>query len=186
MALAPRPVTLEEFLRLPEEKPAFEFEDGRIIQKVSPKGRHSSIQATITEFVNHFGRSRRVAFAFPELRTTFAGHSHVPDSAIYRWQRIPKTSEGTICDDFLVPPDVAVEIASPDQSVNALVRRCLWYVANGVGAALLVDQTDRSVLIFRAEHLPRILLGADRIDLSDVLPGFDIIVQDVFDSAELL
>lgn len=41
------------------------------------------------------------------------------------------------------PPDLVVEIASPRQSINGLVRRCIWYTENGVGIALLVDP-DRS------------------------------------------
>lgn len=65
MATARKPVLLEEFLKLPEAEPALEFADGSIIRKVSPKGRHSSIQAAIVELVNHFARSRRIAFAFP-------------------------------------------------------------------------------------------------------------------------
>lgn len=48
---------------------------------------------------------------------------------------------------FLPLPDLIVEIASPGQSISALVRRCLWYVQEGVAVALLVDPDDRSVLV---------------------------------------
>jgi hypothetical protein len=37
-------MTLVEFLALPEEEPALEFADGRVEQKVSPKGKHSGLQ----------------------------------------------------------------------------------------------------------------------------------------------
>ena len=186
MAIAATRLALEEFLRLPEAKPALEFADGEICQKVSPKGRHSRTQAKLTEMVNRFAEPRHLAIAFPELRATFAGHSYVPDVVIYRWERIPRTSQGTIADDFLVPPDVAVEIVSPEQSVNALVRRCLWYVANGVAIALLVDPSDASVLVLHSDGVPRILGGSERIDLSDVVPGFELTVQDLFDAPGLL
>jgi hypothetical protein len=46
-ATAPKPITLEEFLKLPETKPAFECIDGQIIQKPMPKGRHSSLQSEL-------------------------------------------------------------------------------------------------------------------------------------------
>ncbi|MBD0364037.1 MAG: Uma2 family endonuclease [Coleofasciculus sp. C3-bin4] len=40
-------ITLEEFLKRPETKPASEYIDGQIIQKPMPQGKHSTIQ---TEF----------------------------------------------------------------------------------------------------------------------------------------
>jgi Uma2 family endonuclease len=75
-----------------------------------------------------------------------------------------------------------VGIVSPGQSVNALVRRCLWYVEHGVQAALLLDPADESVLLIRPDRTTTGLHGPDRIDLQDVLPGFHLTVQDLFDS----
>jgi Uma2 family endonuclease len=37
MAIAQTPLTLDEFLALPEQKPALEFECGRTIQKMPPQ-----------------------------------------------------------------------------------------------------------------------------------------------------
>lgn len=102
--------------------------------------------------------------------------------SIYHWDRIARTPEGAVADDFLVAPDVAIEIVSPDQGVNALVGRCLWYVTNGVGTALLVDPSDASVLICCPNEIPRILGGTERIDRSDILPGLELTVQDLFDA----
>jgi Uma2 family endonuclease len=178
-------VSLEQFLKLPEQEPALEFADGVISQKVSPKGRHSILQAQFVLRIDHFARPLKLALAFPELRTSFAGASRVSDVAVYRWERIPVDAAGRVVDDFLIPPDIAIEIVSPEQSVNALVRRCLWYVANGVAIALLVDPSDESVLVFRPNQAPVPLRGAEPIDLAEVLPGFQLTVQELFDSLTL-
>ena len=180
MAVAQRKMTLEEFLKLPEEEPALEFADGEVCQKVSPKLKHSALQLDFGELIDAFGIPRKVARAFPELRTAFAGRSRVPDVAVYRWERSLRTPKGELAEDALEPPDVAVEIASPEQSVNAQVSKCLWYVENGVHLALLVDAQDRSVLLFRPGVSPRALRDADPIDLSDVLPGFQLTIQELF------
>jgi Uma2 family endonuclease len=182
MALVRQGVTLEEFRRLPEQEPALEYEEGRILQKVAPKGRHSRLQYRIAECINRFTEPRTLALAFPEVRVTFGGRSYVPDVAVYLWDRIPTETTGQIADEFANPPDIAVEIASPEQSVNALVRRCIWYVANGVRVALLVDPADESVLVFRPDQTPRALRGAETLELHDVLPGFALTVQELFDS----
>lgn len=180
MAIDQQRLTLDEFLRLPDEEPALEFEDGAVRQKVSPKGQHSTLQWALTESVNAFARERRLALAFPELRATFAGRSYVPDVSVYTWDRIPRTEAGEVADDFLEPPAIAVEIVSPEQSVNRLVRRCLWYVDHGVAVALLIDPRDRSVLLFRPGARPVPVRGDERIDVDDVLPGFTLTPAAIF------
>jgi Uma2 family endonuclease len=98
------------------------------------------------------------------------------------WDRIPRNQAGRIEDVFREPPDIAVEIVSPEQRVNALIRRCLWYVANGVRLALLVDPDDESVILFRPGAEPAALRGTDTIDFSEVLPGTQLAVQELFES----
>jgi Uma2 family endonuclease len=185
MALTQTTLTLEEFLKLPEEEPPLEFEDGVVIQKVSPKAKHSTIQSEFIERINGFSGPGRIAKALPELRATFGGRSYVPDVAVYAWERLPADNTGEIVDDVFDPPDVAIEIVSPTQSVMALVRRCVWYVDNGVRIALLVDPADRSVVAFRLGRNPEALRETDRIDLSDVLPGFELTVQELFASLRI-
>lgn len=185
MAIAQHELTLEDFLRLPEDKPALEFEEGRVTQKVSPKGPHSRLQYTTLERINTFASPRRLALAFPELRVTFGGRSYVPDISVYRWARIPRTSEGKIAHDFSEPPDITVEIVSPGQSVNSLVRRSAWYVRHGVQVALLLDPDDESVAVIRPDATPTVLRAIEPLDLGDVLPGFHLTVGELFDALRL-
>jgi len=173
-------MTLEAFLELPEKKPALEFEDGVVRQKVPPRGKHVGLQVAFCEIFNRVGRPKKIALAFSELRTTFAGFSRVPDVALYLWDRIPRDSAGKVADDFREPPDIAVEIISPGQTSNRMVRRCLWFVENGVRAALLVDPYDESILMFRPHRAMVALHGADQIELGDILPGFTLTVEEVF------
>ena len=61
-------LTLEEFLKLPETKPASEYINGETIQKPMPKTRHSRLQGKLTSTINGDVEDRRVAYAFSELR----------------------------------------------------------------------------------------------------------------------
>lgn len=180
MAVITKPLTLEEFLQLPEEKPALEYVDGRIVQKVAPQGTHSRLQGAMVKRVDVAAEPPFTVQAFPELRITLAGLSRVPDISVFRQERIPVNDDGTVADVFTLPPDIAVEIASPDQSVTGLLRKCLWYVANGVAIALLVDPADRSVLAFRPRREMQVLHGDDAIDLGEVLPRFNTTVDELF------
>ena len=180
-------ISLEEFLALPEAKPALEYEDGRVTQKVAPMGVHSVLQGSLVTFFNQKAVPLRIAYAFPELRTTYPGarRSFVPDVAVYRWDRIPRTPDGEVANRFNEPPDIAIEIVSPEQSVTSLVRKCVWFVQHGVWAAILVDPDDRTVMLFRGGKEPLALRGGDVIDLTEIVPDFRVTVDEVFASLRL-
>jgi Uma2 family endonuclease len=172
------PITLEEFLTLPEEKPALEFADGVVTQKMSAKMHHSVVQGALITWLGRVSGER--VLAIPELRVTFAGASLVPDVSVFRVDRMPLTEHGRFVEDVCIPPDVAIEIVSPRQSVNALVGKCRWYVTNGVQVALLVDPADESVIAFRPGDKIAEWRGTDRIELGEVLPELDLTVDRLF------
>jgi Uma2 family endonuclease len=181
MAITRQGLTLEAFLRLPEEKPALEYEaDGTVTQKVAPQGKHSWIQFKLCEWLNDHADPHRLAMAYPELRTTYSGASYVPDVAVYRWERISWDANGEVPDVFRLAPDVAVEIRSPDQSRSSQVRRCEWYVAHGVALALLVEPEQETVRVFCPGAVPALLQAADQIDFGPVLPGLQLPVEELF------
>lgn len=173
-------MTLAEFLALPERKPALEYEDGVVTQKVSPKGRHSTLQIWIGEQWNSYLRPRGLGLAFTELRSTFATLSRVPDVAVYHRDRIPRDEAGRVADDFWEPPDIAVEIASPGQRRSRLIQRCRRLVDTGVKAAVLVEPSDESVTLFRpGEDAVRFAAG-DAIDLGDIITGLRLDIAALF------
>ncbi|SRR5581483_2160922 len=182
MVVAARGLTLEQFLALPETKPALEYADGEVRQKVAPRPRHSRLQYVLAYRFNAFAEPRRLAMAFPELRTTFAGASYVPDVAVFTWDRLPLDSSGELADECREPPDIVIEIISPGESAPALARRCQWYVAHGVRLAVLIDPRPRGirVRVFRPGAAPLALDPAGQIDFGDVVPGFQIGVQELF------
>lgn len=185
MAIARREMTLEEFLTLPEQKPALEFEDGVILEKVTPKPRHGFIQAAIARLIDNVAVERRLARSATEMRFSVGRRSYVPDVSVYHWERLCIDRNGELSNDFVEPPNIAVEIVSPGQLVNALVRRCLWYTEHGVELTLLVDPGDKSILAFRQDQAPRALTGSDLIDFGEILPGFELTVVQIMQSLRL-
>ena len=180
MALPREQLTLEEFLQLPEEEPALEFEEGRVTQKVAAGGRHSCLQPHLAQLVDQATPTKPGTIAFVELRTTYGGRSYVPYIAAYQRERVPVDETGEVADDFREPPDLVAEIISPDENVTRLLRRCLWYVAHGVRVALLRDPADDSILVFRPNQNPLSLDEDEELDLGDVMPGLKLRVSDVF------
>jgi Uma2 family endonuclease len=175
-------ISLEEFLALPERKPALEYEDGMVTRKVSPKGRHSRLQTWVAREINAQTEADKRALAFTELRATFATLSRVPDVAVYRWDRIPRDPQGRVADDFFDPPDIAIEILSPGQRINQQIRRCLSFLAAGVRLAVLIDPQDEMVLLVRPGGQIVALQRGDVLDLGDAIPGLRLDVAAIFDA----
>jgi Uma2 family endonuclease len=114
MAVERMVMTLDEFLALPEERPALEYVDGEVVQKVAPSTPHSALQYFFCAAINNYTLPRRLAWAFPEHRTTHSGRSTVPDVTVYTWDRVPRDANRRLAERNFVIPDIAVEIRSPD------------------------------------------------------------------------
>lgn len=158
-------ITLEEFLKLPETKPASEYINGEIIQKPMPQGKHSILQGELITTVNGIAKPGKVAHAFPELRCTFGGRSIVPDVAMFAWQRIPVDEKGNIANVFNTYPDWTIEILSPDQSTTKVTRNILHCLDHGTSLGWLIDPEESSILIYPPHQQPIYLENEE-----DILP----------------
>lgn len=107
------PTTLEAFLALPETKPASEYVQERIIKKPMPQRKHSTIQRDFTMAVEGVLKPNGIGRAFPELRCTFSDRAIVPDVAVFTNSRIPRNPDGTIANQFTLPPDWTIKILLP-------------------------------------------------------------------------
>ena len=175
-----RRMTLEEFLKLPEEKPYLELREGIVTQKVPPQEQHAFLEAGLIDLINTFGRRRKLAMAIPELRCYLGNSYLVPDLAVYRWDRLRRRPDGRVEDVYVGPPDIVVEILSRGQRLGDLVDKCRFYVAHGVPIVLLIHPVSEWIRVFRADGSDTTLRGNDRIDLNSVPPGFDLTVRMVF------
>jgi Uma2 family endonuclease len=140
-----RQITLEEFLALPDTKPASEYIDGEIVQKPMPQGQHSVIQGRLLIELALVWREKEIAQAFPELHCTFGGRAIVPDIAVFEDDRIPYDDNGDIQNVFNIPPDWTIEILSPEQSTNKVLKNINHCLAHGTQMGWLIDPADRSV-----------------------------------------
>jgi Uma2 family endonuclease len=174
-----KPTTLEEFLQLPETKPASEYIDKQIIQKIMPQGEHSQLQVDLCETINQITKPPKIAKAFPELRCVFGGMAIVPDIAVFRWERIPRLPSGRIANRFETYPDWAIEILSPDQRYKKVLAKLLHCAEYGTELGWLLDAEDESILVVDCDRRVKEFTNRDRLP---VLSGVDLelTVQQVF------
>ncbi len=172
-------LTLDMFLELPETKPASEYINNRIIQKIMPKGRHSRLQGKLCQEINQISELPKLAYAFPELRCTFDGRSIVPDIAVFEWQNIPFLADGEIPDNFNLAPDWIIEILSPDQNANQVIGKILHSIQHGSKLGWFLDPRDRSILTFRSNQQAVLMVNSDRLPSLETIP-LEITVEGLF------
>jgi Uma2 family endonuclease len=174
-------LTLEEFLQLPETKPANEYIDGQIIPKPMPQGKHSAIQGEFIPAINSVVKPERIARAFPELRCTFGGRSTVPDIAVFIWSKIPRDENGEIANTFLIAPDWTIEILSPDQSQTKVTKNILHCLKYGTQMGWLIDPDEQTVFVYRPKQETEVF---DEPDALLPMPSFaselHLTIKDLF------
>lgn len=154
-------ITLDEFLKLPETKPASEFIDGQIIQKPMPQGKHSAVQLDLGAHINLTLKSQHIARAYTELRCTFGKRSIVPDVAVFTWERIPRDPTGEVSNTFEIAPDWTIEILSPDQSQTKVVRNLLHCLTHGTQMGWLIDPDEKLIFVYFADSRVAVVETAD-------------------------
>ena len=182
-------ISLEEFLKLPETKPASEYIDGQIIQKPMPQGKHSKLQGKFVTKINDLVEERRIALAFPELRCTFGGRSIVPDVAVFAWNRIPVDANGEIANVFNAAPDWTIsfarakgnEILSPDQRQTKVINNILHCLNHGCQMGWLVDPDEQSVIGYPFNQQPQIFDQVDQVlPVPEFAKDFRLTVSELF------
>jgi Uma2 family endonuclease len=191
-----KPLTLEEFLAIPETKPASEYINGKIFQKPMPQGEHSTIQGELIIALNGSLKPSKTARAFPELRCTFGERSTVPDVAVFTWERIPRDDDGAIADSFQTAPDWTIKILSSDgrhklpnsiretrpyQSHTRVIRNILHCLDHGTQLGWLIDPSEQSIFAYYPNQQPAFFEDVNAVlPVPDFAQSFQLTLGELF------
>lgn len=172
-------LTLEEFLNLSwiDDSPAWEYINGRGLQKPMGGGQPSTLQKRLVAAIDQASDQYE---AFPALRCTIGGRSVVPDVVVIANDQVPVDEEGDIAGGGIqfAPPWV-IEILSPDQSQTRVTGNILHCLQHGSRLAWMLDPAERSILVYQPDRLPMLLVEDDQLTaLEDI--DLDLSVNQVF------
>ena len=177
-------LTLEQFLALPETKPGSEFIDGEAVQKPRPTIAHGIIQRLLSFVFTLYLQSHPIGEAGPELRCVFgppgAERAPLPDFVFVLTEHMERD---TLDGPHMGPPDLAVEVLSPDDRPGSVAGKIMYYLLNGVRLVWLIDPDARIVQVFTPDRVMRELTEDDTLDGGDVIPGFAVTVRDILPPA---
>ncbi len=98
------------------------------------------------------------------------------DVAYFSFSRLPKLHEGY----SKVPPEIAIEVLSPSNESDEIQEKIQEYLAFGVNVVWVVDPLQKSVTVYRSPEEGRVLHKTATLTCEDVLPGFSVLVGDLF------
>ena len=78
------------------------------------------------------------------------------------------------------PPDLAIEVVSPNDRHSDVEGKALDWLAAGARAVVVADPPRRSATVYRARDDIRVLAADERLDLGDVVAGFAPRVTELF------
>jgi Uma2 family endonuclease len=171
-------LSLDQFLAMPDTKPASEYIDGEVIQKPMPNKKHSLIQTFFARILDEFLEATGLGVIGTEWRCNFGPPSHrrsfVPDlTYIAREHDTPERYPERA-------PDLAIEILSPDQPAGEFADKLQFYLMHGVRLVWVVDPERRFIVAYEPGK-DAVRLGLeDVLDGGAVLPGFSVPVERIF------
>jgi len=172
-------LSLEEFLALPETKPASEYINGEIYQKPMPQGKHSRLATKLAAMINDRGEPDFLVSAFCELRCKFGGRAIVPDIVVLEWDHIIIDEENEPINKIEIPPDWIIEILSPEQSSILIIDKIDFALKHGSKLGWLIAPEEKRILtsqgngfIYHQE--------TDILPVLDILDNWQLSVQDIF------
>lgn len=174
------PMTASELLSLPDDGWTYELVEGRLVRMPPSGGGASNLGMNLGTVINNHvlahdlggvtGADGEFVLSQPgEPDTSFA-----PDIAFVRRERLPNRGSTEWELPWRLAPDLAVEIASPNQYKPEMAEKARRYLEAGVRLVWVVWPRYRQVDVWRpgaGEPLATLAVG-DTLDGYDVLPGF--------------
>lgn len=99
-----------------------------------------------------------------------------PDVGFVSYARIPGRLPATY---IPMPPDLAVEVVSPNDKGEDIEAKVSDYLRAGVRMVVFFYPATRTAHVYRGNQISR-LSGDDLLDFGDVLPGLSLRLSDLF------
>ncbi|NCO75110.1 MAG: Uma2 family endonuclease [Cyanobacteria bacterium] len=178
--ISQKQITLEDFLQLPETKPAQEYIDNQISQKPMPQGKHSLIQGEFVTVINSIIKPEKIGLAFPELRCTFGGKSIVPDIVVLTYDRIPRDDNGDIANVVSIAPDWMIEILSPEQSQSKIIKKIVLALEYGCKLAWIIDPKEKIIFAYYPQQVKFFDDDTDVLPVPDFVKALKLTNGEIF------
>jgi len=176
--------TDEALLALPDDGKKYEVVKGVLI--MSPTGiEHELLGARVISALDNFLRAHKLGIVIGSSAGFWMKNrdflspdiSFIAKDRLKGYRRAPKKF-------FDGAPDLAVEILSPNDTVEALHDKIVEYFENGSRLVWVINPEEQVVLVYHSPQPDQLLRQGDVISGEDVVSGFTLLVSDLFEELD--
>ena len=141
--------------------------------------KHGEIGARITVELGIYLKQNPIGQLY-NGNTTFqiGANERMPDVSFVSVAHIP--AEGPPSGKWNIPPDLAVEVISPNDVWEKVITKVDEYFTAGVQPVWLVSQSQQQVMIYDSPTQIRVVTADQELTSEALLPGFKCRVADLF------
>jgi Uma2 family endonuclease len=164
----------------------YEIIDGQYVEMPPMSSSAVRIASVLLAYLETFARTNRLGRAVAEMLFPLSLNEKTrrrPDVAFVSYTKWPKDHPLPDTDPWLVVPELAVEVVSPNDSAEELRVRVAEYLKIGVLIVWVVYPKPGVIDIFQASGGLQSLTGSDELDGGNILPGFLLPLTSVFETA---
>lgn len=187
MTIQEKIYSVDEFWKIAHlqenDEKRLELVEGIIYEMPPAGGEHGEIAASLLSLIWHHVRENQLGHVTAAetgyiLQTNEAGKTSVraPDVGFISYARMPNRLPPTF---IPLPPDLAVEVVSPNDKGDEIEIKIAEYLSVGVRMIVFVYPATKSVNVYHGNTITR-LSAADMLEGGDVLPGFSVHVSELF------
>jgi Uma2 family endonuclease len=178
MATVTAPLTVEQFLQLPEEQTLrCELVEGEIIGMSHAGSGHELVKSNIIDYLCAYNRQHRIGRVFSETMYKIrSSEARTPDVSFLLASRLPPRD---LDKPFEGSPDLAIEVVS-SETAEFLERKITRYLETGSRAVWVAYPKHRTLWVHHADG-SRVLKEDQHLEEADLLPGFRVLVADLFE-----
>jgi Uma2 family endonuclease len=125
-------------------------------------------------------KANRLGELYPETNFQIGGNERIPDLAFVSATRIPP--EGEPESKWPIPPDLAVEVISPNALYEKVYAKTMEYLTAEVKQVWLVSPEHRTVTIYRSAMNITAFAGDCELVSEDFFPDFRCPLREIFTS----
>lgn len=177
-----RPMTADELLAMPDDGYRYELVRGELI-KMAPTGYEHGVRTVeLTAALHVHIKAHRLGVVCAAETGFLISQNpdtvRAPDIAFISRERVEKAA--AVKSYWVGPPDLAVEVTSPGDTVRQVEEKVTEWLDAGARMVWVVSPKLHTITVYRSLTDIVTLTEKDELDGGDVVPGFQIKVAEIF------
>jgi Uma2 family endonuclease len=175
-------LTGDELWKMVADGSRYELSRGELVPMTPVGIRHAAVVSKVNRLLGDYVEKHGLGMAGPEggfyLRRD-PDTLRAPDVAFISTERLREV--GGIPEKFAdFPPDLAVEVLSPEDTSSEVLKKVQEYLVGGVPLVWILDPATKTVTVYRSLDDVHVLIADQDLDGGAVIPGFRVKVANFF------